>query len=116
MGKHWVANEGKGVGKASPAQILEVISGEISVITLMRYKTSDAIKPVIRHLVLAQELENQVGQPGIEKGDGPRWKQPWVQLGKLRGMEPVRIDWPRYLCHGESPKVTWGPIKRPVHG
>lgn len=74
MGKHWVANEGKGVGKASPAQILEVISGEISVITLMRYKTSDAIKPVIRHLVLAQELENQVGQPGIEKGDGPRWK------------------------------------------
>lgn len=66
MRKHWVVNEGRGVGKASPAQILEVISGEISVITLMRYKTSDAIKPVIRELVLAQERENHVGQPCIE--------------------------------------------------
>lgn len=36
-------NEGKGLGKASPAQILEMTGGEISIIILMRCKTSDAI-------------------------------------------------------------------------
>lgn len=44
MGKHYIASEGKGVGKASPAQILEVISGTISITVLSRYKNSNALK------------------------------------------------------------------------
>lgn len=54
--------EGRELGR----QVLEVISGEISGITLMRYKTNHALKPLIKELVPAQESGSQVGQPGME--------------------------------------------------
>lgn len=57
--------EGSWEGK-SPAQILEVIIGGTSSIALTRYKTSDAIWPVIRELVSAQALESQAGQPSVQ--------------------------------------------------
>lgn len=75
----------KGVGKASPAQILEVISRDILFIILIKYKTRGAIKPVIREFIPAQELGSQLGQPrGMEhaymtgpgistKGKAQRW-------------------------------------------
>lgn len=53
-------------GRELGRQVLEVISGEISGITLMRYKTNHALKPLIKELVPAQELGSQVGQPGVE--------------------------------------------------
>lgn len=59
-------------GKANPAQILKIISGEISILDLMRYKTSDAIKSAVRKLVPAQELGSQFGHPGMEEGSNPR--------------------------------------------
>lgn len=52
--------------KTSPAQIIQVISGDISIIVLMSYTTSDVIKPVIREILPAQELGDQVCQPGME--------------------------------------------------
>lgn len=81
MGKHYIASEGKGVGKASPAQILEVISGTISITVLRRYKNSNVLKSVIRELSqprnpgarLASQAWNKEAIPAIRRV-GPYWE------------------------------------------
>lgn len=92
----------------SPAQILEVIMGGTSRIALMRYKTSDAIWPVIRELVSVQALGSQAGQSSVQcnKEAVPAGRRVLSPTRKAERNGGCIYDWPRYLYHTESLTVT----------